>query len=190
LQVIRKLLLAILAPAETLKGGTVLPAAQIPIAGETNRSRWDQARVRLLVPIGVIVAIAIVCIAVGVLSSAQRADRISAESEQESILRSIDENAERSLRHLESVASMPQAITNIRDSYDAAWIDRRVGQWLETFYNAEIVVVFGADGKTAYVRSRNAGEPLPADLASELAPALDILWGRSAAPPRRVASSW
>ncbi len=164
----------------------MLPSAQIPIARETNRSRWDQARVRLLVPIGVIVAIAIVCIAVGVLSSAQRADRISADSEQEAILRSIDENAERSLRHLQSVASMPQAITNIRDSYDEAWIDRRVGQWLETFYNAEIVAVFGAGDETTYVRSRKPGEALPGDLAAELAPALDILRGRSVGQPRRV----
>jgi diguanylate cyclase (GGDEF)-like protein len=186
LQVIRKLLLAILAPPETPKGGNVLPSAQIPIAGETNRSRWEEARVRLLIPVGVIVAIAIVCIAVAVLRSAQRADRISADSEQEAILRSIDENAERSLRHLQSVASMPQAISNIRDSYDAAWVDRRVGQWLETFYNAEIVAVFGVNGETAYVRSRNAGETLPADLASELAPALDILRGRSMRQPRRV----
>ena len=162
------------------------PSAQIPIAGETNRSRWDQARVRLLIPIGVIVAIAIVCIAVGVLSSAQRADRISADSEKEAVLRSIDENADRALRHLQSVASMPQAITNIRDSYSAAWVDRRVGQWLETFYNAEIVVVFGAGDQTAYLRSRNEGEALPADLAAELAPALDILRGRSTGQPHRV----
>jgi len=164
----------------------VWPSAQIPIAGETNRSRWDQARVRLLIPIGVIVAIAIVCIAVGVLSSAQRADRISADSEKEAVLRSIDENADRALRHLQSVASMPQAITNIRDSYSAAWVDRRVGQWLETFYNAEIVVVFGAGDQTAYLRSRNEDEALPADLAAELAPALDILRGRSTGQPHRV----
>ncbi|MGN6749992.1 MAG: putative bifunctional diguanylate cyclase/phosphodiesterase [Xanthobacteraceae bacterium] len=140
----------------------------------------------MLIPIGVIVAIAIVCIAVGVLSSAQRADRISADSEKESILRSIDENADRALRHLQSVAAMPQAIANIRDNYDGAWVDRRVGQWLETFYNAEIVVVFGAADQTAYVRSRNDDEALPADLAVELAPALDLLRGRSTAEPQRV----
>jgi diguanylate cyclase len=186
LQVIRKLLLAILARAEISKGGNVLPSAQIPIAGETNRSRWDQARVRLLIPIGVIVAIAIGCIAVGVLSSAQRADRLSADSEKEAILRSIDENAERALRHLQSVASMPRAITKIRDSYDAAWVDRRVGQWLETFYNAEIVAVFGAGDETAYVRSRQADEAVPADLAAELAPALDTLRGRSTGQPHRA----
>jgi Tfp pilus assembly protein PilX len=136
----------------------VLPAAQIQTAGETNRSRWDHARICLLIPIGIIVVVAIIGIAVGVLSSAQRANRISTDSEEQGILRSLDENAERALRHLESVATMPQATTKIRDSYDAAWIDRRVGRWLETFYNADIVVVFRTGGATDYFRSRVAVE--------------------------------
>jgi diguanylate cyclase len=186
LQVIGKLLLAILAPTEISKGGNVLPSAQMQTAGETNRSRWDPARVRLLIPIGVIVVIAIICIAVGVLSSALRANRFSADSEKQSILRSIDENAERALRHLQGVASMPQAIAKIRDSYDAAWVDRRVGQWLETFYNAEIVAVFGIDGQTEYFRSRVGGEGAGANLAAELTPTMDILRGRLAGQPRRT----
>ena len=165
----------------------MLPAAQIQTAGETNRSRWDHARIRLLIPIGIIVVVANIGIAVGVLSSAQRANRISTDSEEQAILRSLDENAERALRHLESVATMPQATTKIRDSYDAAWIDRRVGRWLETFYNADIVVVFSTGGATDYFRSRVAVEGTLADLAAELAPATDILRGRLAGqPPRTV----
>ena len=137
------------------KVARVLPAAQIQTAGETNRSRWDHVRVRLLIPIGIIVGVVIIGIAVGVLSSAQRANRISAESEEQAILRSLDENAERALRHLESVATMSQAATKIRDSYDAAWIDRRVGSWLETFYNADIVVVSGTGrGKQIFPLAR------------------------------------
>jgi len=162
----------------------VLPSAQIETAGETNRSRWDHARVRLLIPIGVMVVVAIMGIAVGVLSSAQRANRISTDNEEQAILRSLDENAERALRHLESVALMPQATTKIRDSYDAEWINRRVGEWLETFYNADIVAVFGIGGETEYFRSRVASKGPPADLAAELAPAIDILRGRIAGQPR------
>ena len=164
----------------------MLPSAQIQTVGETNGSRWDRARLRLLVPIGVIVLIAMICIAVGVLSSAQRADEISADSEKQSILRSIDENAERALRHLESVASMPQATAKIRDSYDADWVDRRVGQWLESFYNADIVAVFGADDQIEYFRPRVADESAPADLPAQLSPALDALRGRLTTPPRNA----
>jgi diguanylate cyclase len=186
LQVIRKLLLAILPPTEPSKGGSVLPSAPIQTVGETNGSRWDRARLRLLAPIGVIVFIAMICIAVGVLSSAHRTDEISAGSEEHSILREVDENAERALRHLESVASMPRATAKIRDSFDPAWVDRRVGQWLETFYNADIVAVFGADDQIEYFRSRNAGEAVPADLPAQLSPALDLLRGRPSAQLRRA----
>ena len=164
----------------------MLPSAQIDTAGETNRSRWDHARVRLLIPIGVMVVVAIIGIAVGVLSSAQRANRISTDNEEQAILRSLDENAERALRHLESVALMPQATTKIRDSYDAGWIDRRAGEWLETFYNADIVAIFGIGGETEYFRSRVASKGVPTDLAAELAPAIDILRGRIAGQPRRT----
>jgi diguanylate cyclase len=79
---------------------------------------------------------------------------------------------------------MPQATTKIRDSYDAEWINRRVGEWLETFYNADIVAIFGIGGETEYFRSRVASKGVPADLAAELAPAIDILRGRIAGQPR------
>ncbi len=160
----------------------MLPSSQMQTDGETNVSRWDRARLRLLVPIGVIVLIAMICIAVGVLSSAQRADEISADGEEQSILRSIDETAERTLRHLESVASMPQATAKIRDSYDSAWVDRRVGQWLENFYNSDIVAVFGGDERIEYFRARDGAKAAPIDLAIQLRPALDILRGQLSAP--------
>jgi hypothetical protein len=59
-----------LASARDIQGGNVLPSAHIQTAGETNRSRWDRARLRLVFLIGVMVALAIICIAVAVLSSA------------------------------------------------------------------------------------------------------------------------
>jgi diguanylate cyclase len=80
------------------KGAIVLPSAQMPPAGETNRSRWDRARISLLVLIGVIAAMAIVCIAVAVVSSAQSANEVSANSQQQLIRRAIIDHAERALR--------------------------------------------------------------------------------------------
>ncbi len=162
------------------------PSAQIQTAEETNGSRWDQARLRLLVPIGVIVLIAIICIAVGVLSSAQRADEISNDREEQSILHSIDENAARALRNLESVASMPEATAKIRDSYDGAWVDRRVGEWLENFYHSELVAVFDANDQIKYFRTRAGGDASPLDLRTELSPALDLLRGRLSGQPRNA----
>ena len=42
-----------------------------------SHTSWDRARSSVVVPIGVIVAVAIVCIVVAVLSSAQRADEVA-----------------------------------------------------------------------------------------------------------------
>ncbi len=58
----------------------MLPSARLHIAGERKRSRWDQ--VRLVMPIGVIVVVAIVCVIGAVLTSARRADQVAFENEQ------------------------------------------------------------------------------------------------------------
>ena len=59
-----------------------MPAAQAHIAGERKRSRWNKARLSLVVPIGAIVAVAIVCVVIAVLTSARRADEVSTSREQ------------------------------------------------------------------------------------------------------------
>ena len=54
----------------------MLPTAQSQLAGERKRSRWDQARLSLVMPLGVIVAVAIVAFGVypqPVLSAVQTA---------------------------------------------------------------------------------------------------------------------
>src|SRR5215468_2302804 len=103
-------------------------------AGETNRSRWDEARAGLLVLIGVIVAVAIVSVAVAVLSSVKRANEVSANNQQLLIKGAIGDHAERVLHHLESVAGTPRAVSRIHDNFDVNWVDHRVGQWLERFF--------------------------------------------------------
>ena len=60
----------------------MLPAAHSHIAGERKRSRWNKARLSLVLPIGAIVAVAIVCVVIAVLTSAKRADEVSLNREQ------------------------------------------------------------------------------------------------------------
>ena len=103
----------------------MLPSAQSQIAGEKKGSRWDQARVNLVMPIGVIVAVAIVCVVVAVLTSAQRADEVSFNTEQQLIRQAIADHGERALHLVESVAATPRATLKIRDSYDPQWVDRQ-----------------------------------------------------------------
>jgi diguanylate cyclase (GGDEF)-like protein len=104
----------------------------------------------VVVPIGVIVAVAIVCIVVAVLSSAQRADEVAVTHEQQLLSRALDNFGERVLREADSVATSPAAVRNIRDKFDAKWTDQRVGRWLAGYFDHDAIFVFGADDQPIY----------------------------------------
>jgi sensor domain CHASE-containing protein len=95
------------------------------------------------VPIGVIVAIAIVCIVVAVLSSAQRADVVAVDHEKQLFSRALSNYGERVLREVESVASSDGAIQHVRRSFDAEWAKQRVGIWLATYFDHDYVFILG-----------------------------------------------
>src|SRR5580704_858476 len=162
-------------------GRSVLPSAQSQIAGERKGSRWDQVRVSLVLPIGAIVAVAIICVVVAIVTSAQRADEVSFNTESELIRAAILDHGGRGLRLVESVAATPQATQKIRDSYDADWIDQRIGNWLSGFHEDAIAVV-GADDQIKYLRVKDSAMSL-ADVRAAFAPALDLLRGRLSALP-------
>ena len=56
-------------------------------------------------PIGVIVAVAVICLVVAILTSARRADEVAFEREQQLIQQAIVERGARVLREVESVAA-------------------------------------------------------------------------------------
>jgi diguanylate cyclase (GGDEF)-like protein len=79
-------------------------------------------------------------------------------------------------------------VSRIHDNFDVNWVDHRVGQWLEHFFNSDAVAVFGASDQVVYARSKLPGEAASADLPRELAPTLNLLRGRlSRLPPNTVA---
>jgi sensor domain CHASE-containing protein len=111
---------------------------------------WDRARLSVVVPIGVIVAVAIVCIVVAVLSSAQRADVVGVDHEREIFSRALTNYGERVLREVESVASSEGAIQNIRNSFDPEWAKQRVGIWLETYFDHDYIFIFDRNDALAF----------------------------------------
>ena len=120
---------------------SVPPALQQRIAGEgSRRSRWDRARISLVLPIGVIVAVAIVCVVVAVLTSAQRADEVSFSREQQLIRQAISDNGVRVLRQLDSVAGTPHGAAAIRANYDPQWV-KHIGNWLQTYFKHDAVQI-------------------------------------------------
>jgi len=103
-----------------------------------------------VVPIGVIVAVAIVCIVVAVLSSARRADEVAIAHERQLLARALNNFGEHVRLEVDSVASSPATIHHIRDNFDVAWTDQRVGRWLAHYFEHDAVLVFGADDQPIY----------------------------------------
>src|SRR5512143_3942971 len=97
----------------------MVSAVARPRASDARQyTSWDRARLSVVVPIGVIVAVAIVCIVVAVLSSAQRADVVAVDHEKQLFSRALTNYGDRVLREVESVASSDGAVQNIRRSFD------------------------------------------------------------------------
>jgi len=138
-------------------------------------SHWDRARLSIVVPIGAIVAVAIVCIVVAVLSSARRADEVSLGHERQLLNGALAGYGERMLRDLESVATSEEAIRNIRDSYNPAWAKLRIAPWVDNFLDHDALAILDAQGKQVFAvgRERNqapgwltAAAPVLADLSA------------------------
>jgi diguanylate cyclase (GGDEF)-like protein len=130
----------------------VLASARSRIAEQRSQSRWDRGRLSVVVPIGVIVAVAIVCVVVAVLTSAQRADEVSLDHEQELFKQAITTQGERVLREIESVAESERGMAKIRIEYDPQWVENRIGLGLQAFFNHDIVVVLDAADRVKYQR--------------------------------------
>ncbi|MGE5771247.1 MAG: putative bifunctional diguanylate cyclase/phosphodiesterase [Hyphomicrobiales bacterium] len=159
----------------------MVSAVARPRASDARQyTSWDRARLSVVVPIGVIVAVAIVCIVVAVLSSAQRADVVAIDHEKQLFSRAITNYGERVLREVESVASSTATIRNIRRSFDHAWAKDRVGNWLETYFDHDYVFIFDRDDELIYslLGNRAADAKWLASARSDFVSVIEYMRGR------------
>jgi diguanylate cyclase (GGDEF)-like protein len=117
---------------------------------ERQYTSWDRARLSVVVPIGVIVAVAIVCIVVAVLSSAQRADEVAVGHERQLLAGTLKNYGERILREVENAATSEAAVRHVRTASDPAWARDRVGLGLETFFDHDDIFVFNSQDSVIY----------------------------------------
>jgi diguanylate cyclase (GGDEF)-like protein len=158
-----------------------VPAVARPRASDARQyTSWDRARLSVVVPIGVIVAVAIVCIVVAVLSSAQRADVVAVDHEKQLFSRTLSNYGERVLREVESVASSDGAIQHIRRSFDPEWVKQRVGMWLGTYFDHDYVFIFDRKDELIFsmVGHRPADMKWFATARPQLTPVIDYMRGR------------
>ncbi len=166
----------------------MITSARPQIAESASRSRWNRARLRLIVPIGVIAAVAVACLLIAVLTSARRANEVSLTREQQLVQQEIVARGARVLREVESVAGTPGATQAIRVEYDRPWIEHHLGNWLEAFFDHDLVVVVDGTNGVEYARSRISGDVGSTDLPTGLSSVLDLLRGRLTNPPSHAMS--
>jgi len=142
---------------------------------------WGRARIHPVILIAVVVAAAIVAVIVAIMTSAQRADEVALTHERQLLTKAIAHYSNRVLYELESVATSPQAVRSMRQNLDAGWIDRRVGAWLTTFYEHDLVFVINNTGQVPYVHfGRDDAERARFDIVrSQINPIVEYLRGRT-----------
>ncbi len=92
-------------------------------------------------PLGVIVAVAILCIIIAVLTAAHRADEMAINNERQLLSRALMDAARQTAGDIASIANSESGVRNIQESYDPQWAERHVGQWLYRFFEIDLAFV-------------------------------------------------
>jgi sensor domain CHASE-containing protein len=98
------------------------------------------ARPGVVIPIGVIVVVAIASVVIAVLGSARRADEVSLATERHLFARALHSYGDRMQREIEAVATSEAAYARIRVNFDIDWIERNVGQRLQSYFDHHFVL--------------------------------------------------
>jgi diguanylate cyclase (GGDEF)-like protein len=153
-----------------------------PHTGE-DRASTGRYHVRrgVVIPIAVIVAVAIVCVVVAVLGSAQRADEVAIATERQLFTRALHNHGERMLREVDAVANSEAAYRKIRLTFDREWVQVYVGQRLQSYFGHHYVFIVDPADRFVHATlgNRPADPTLLNSVLNDLAPALDQLRGRS-----------
>jgi len=146
-----------------------------------RRLGWSQLRPSVVVPIGVIVAVAIVCVVVAALGSAQRADDVALANERALFARALTNQGERVLREISSVAASEAAYRRIRVNFDPEWVQLSVGLRLQSFFDHDFVFVTDPSNNLLFASlGRRSVDPNWFNsVQDELRPVLDVLHGAS-----------
>jgi diguanylate cyclase len=152
-----------------------LSASDTSIRRSTPAERVE--RLSILVPIGIIVAIAIVCVVVAVLGAARRADEVALDAERRLISRALTNHSQRVLRELETVVMSDVAYRKLRIDFDMDWVKVYADQRLQSLYNHDLVFVVDPFERLLYASLGGRGSD-PSwfnSVRPDLMPMLDVL---------------
>ncbi len=156
-----------------------MTGARSNIGGARKYAGWTHMRLSVVVPIGVIVAVAIICVILAALSSAQRADDVALDNERQLFSRALASQGERVLRDISAVATSEAAYRRIRVSFDSDWVQISVGLRLQSFFDHDFVFVTDPSNRFLYASlGRRSVDPNWFNSVQlELRPVLDVMHG-------------
>jgi diguanylate cyclase len=150
------------------------------LANLRTLAAWDRARLSALVPVGLIVAVAIICIAVAVVTSARLADEVAVQHDQELFINALAGHRERVLREAQSVATSEETVAHLGKSPDVGWIERNLARTLKDKFSHDYVFVVDANDRIIYPvsGSRSVDPDWLNAVRPDLGPILGYLRGR------------
>jgi len=163
---------------------------QLNMASPAKPASWERTHLSVVTRVGVIVAVAIICVIVAVLTSAYRADEVALEQERQLFTRAIADRGERVLREMETVTTTDRSVRSIPVDRNLSWIQQRIGNWLETYFDHELVFV--VDDANRFInsvanRQREIMTREELDVVeNDLAPLVHFLRGRGADIPQGI----
>jgi diguanylate cyclase (GGDEF)-like protein len=156
-----------------------LTADRSNIDGARKYTGWSHMRLSVVVPIGIIVAVAIICVIMAALSSARRADYVALDNERQLFSRALANQGDRVLRDISSVATSEAAYRRMRVSFDSDWVQISVGLRLQSFFDHDFVFVTDPSNHLLYASlGRRSVDPNWFNsVRTELQPVLDVMRG-------------
>jgi diguanylate cyclase (GGDEF)-like protein len=166
----------------------VLAGTRPRLPEERQYTSWDRARLSVVVPIGLIVGVAILCLVIAVLSSAKRADQVAIEHENALLARALTHEADRVLREVQGVATSEAAVTHLRKTFDRDWAENRIGFLLERNFSHDYVLILDSNDRPllSLTDDRPVDSAWFAGIHGDLAELLDYMRGRALDLPGSV----
>jgi diguanylate cyclase len=156
-----------------------LPVAWSSIAAERKIARSVLSR-SAVIPFGVLVGVAIVCVVVAVLSAANHADEVALETERQRFTSALAGRSERLLREVESVSIPEAAGLRILLNFDPESARNFVGLRLRSIYKHDFVFIADATDRIIDASPDHRIDPdRLASIRSELKGVLDVVRGRT-----------
>jgi diguanylate cyclase (GGDEF)-like protein len=152
-----------------------------------HAAEGPRARSNMMFPIGIIVAVAFVCVIIAAVTSARRADEVAIEQETQLLVTGIRNHADLILREIKSISTGEQTADRIVNA-DRRWIAGRIGGWLKAFFRHDFVFVIDGDDSLLYPSGHPRLDPVV--FRNNLGPVLGLLRGTKAGPstPYRILS--